>query len=457
METTGIRRFASEKMLFFLAAQIMLLMPACEIVAEIMSHYSKKITPSIFHPFFFFLFGIIGTAAAVFYKYCELTAPETRGKWYPEDIFYLLMVFFMVISAVFSVNPGLYAGGYFLNSENPADFLGYFSLFYAGTKIKSPEYRKKLIVVLLIVEAAHGVFAFLQTFDIHLAYSLLTWHSGAAYGLTPNSNYYGGLAVFMLACVSGTFLFSELFGAKKYLQILSGVFAGFVFYTMMGSRARLVWPGFAVMMVFYLASGLVMIKSGIDRAKLKRYFIRFLILCAVFAVVFAAAHLFTDYVSEEIYRTQMEVEGVYDSGIGSDRLLLWQCGLESVPKHWATGIGLDNYRQVFFEKYGDVEYAFFRAKAHNEFIQTLVTQGVFAFAFYMFVYIRTGVINVKKIFKGDDDKARSLSWLLLAMFITYLAQSFFNTSVRSVAPYFWMVLGLLNTCDRPIDLSFKRK
>ena len=444
-------------MMFFLAAQIMLLMPVCEILAEILSHYSEKILPSIFHPFFFFLFGIVGTVAAVFYKCCELTAPETRGKWYPEDIFYLLMVFFMLISAVFSMNPGLYAGGYLLNSENPADFLGYFCLFFAGTRIRSPEYRKKLVVVLLIVEAAHGIFAFLQTFNIHLAYSLLTWHSGAAYGLTPNSNYYGGLAVFMLACVSGAFLFSELFGANKYIRVFFAVFAGFVFYTMMGSRARLAWPGFAVMLVFYLISGLVMLKSGIDRSKLKRYFIRFFILCAVFAAVFTVTHLFTDYVSEEITRTQMEVEGVYDSGIGSDRLLLWQCGLESVPRHWATGIGLDNYRQVFIEKYGGVEYAFFRAKAHNEFVHTLVTQGIFAFALYMFVYMRTVVINVKKIFKADDETSGALNWLLLAMFITYLAQSFFNTSVRSVAPYFWLVLGLLNPCDRPLDLSNKRK
>lgn len=434
----------------------MLLMPVSEVIAEVLSHFHPKILPSIFHPFFFGLYGVIGTLAAVIYKSCELTEAKTRGKWFAPDVFYLLMILFMVISAVFSTNPGVYARDYLLNSENPLDFLGYFSLFYAGSRIRSPEYRKKLIVVFLIVEVMHGIAAFFQTFNIQIAYSLLTWHSGSAYGLTPNSNYYGGLAVFMLACVSGTLLFSELFGARRYLKVLSAVFAGFVFYTMMGSRARLVWPGFAVMMVFYLVSGLVMIKSGIDRTKLKRYFIRLLILCTVFAAVFAVAHLFTDYVSEEIYRTQMEVTGVYDSGIGSDRLLLWQCGLESVPKHWATGIGLDNYYQVFIEKYGNADYAFFRAKAHNEFINTLVTQGVFAFAFYMLVFARTVVINVKKVFRSYNEESRAISWLLLAMFVTYLAQAFFNTSVRSVAPHFWLVFGLLNTSERPLTLNNKK-
>ena len=299
MELTGIRRFASEKTLFVFSSVILFLMPASEIVAEILSHYYEMILPSIFHPFFFCLFGIIGTLVAVFYKCNEFTAPETRGKWYSSDIFYLL------------------------NSETPMDFLGYFFLFYAGSRISSSEYRKKLIVFFLIIEAAHGIFAFFQTFDIQITYCLLNRHSGAAYGLTPNSNFYGGLSIFMLACASGVFLFSELLGAKRSLRILFAVFSGFIFYTVIGSRARLVWAGVVVMVLFYLISGLVMIRSSIDRALLKRYFVRFLVLCAVFVAVFALTHLLTDFVSEEITRTQMEVDGKLDNGIGSDRLLLF--------------------------------------------------------------------------------------------------------------------------------------
>ena len=41
--------------------------------------------------------------------------------------------------------------------------------------------------------------------------------------------------------------------------------SGFIFYSMMGSRARLVWFGFLPMMIFYLLSGLVMLKGNIDK------------------------------------------------------------------------------------------------------------------------------------------------------------------------------------------------
>lgn len=451
MENSGIKRFASEKTLFYLASAILLLLPVVEIITALLSRHYKEFTPAFFQPFVFGAFGVFGTIVILIYKPCELKAKETLCEWYHADFFYLVLVLFMILSAVFSTKPGLYSYGYIFNCENPVDFLGYYFMFFAGSKIRSIEYRKKIVVTLLIVEAVHGIFAFLETFNILIVLPLQIWHSGAAYGLTPNSNFYGGLSVFMLACASGVFLFSEFFCENKALKVMCAVFSGFIFYTMMGSRARLAWPGFVVMIVFYLVSGLIMLKSNIDRAKLKRYFIRLFVLCAVFAAVFAVTFLFTDYISEEISRTQWEADGTYDCGIGSNRLLLWQCGLESVPKHWATGIGLDNFRQVFYEKYGSVEKAFFKDQAHNEFIQVLVTQGVFAFAAYMFIYIRTVVINVKKVFIDEDESSRELRWVFLAMFVTYLAQSFFNCSVISVAPHFWLVLGLLNTCDRPLN------
>ncbi|MBR1906156.1 MAG: O-antigen ligase family protein [Clostridiales bacterium] len=456
METTGLRRFASEKTLFFLVAQIMLLMPASEILAEVLTHYSKDFLPSYFHPLVFGAFGILGTLAVLLYKTVELTSPETRGRWYLSDFLYLLLVFFMVISAVFSTNPGMYSYGYFFNSENPADFLGYFCMFYAGANIRSSEYRKKLIFVLLMVEIIHGVFAFFQTFNIQIAFSLLAWRIGAAYGLTPNINYYGGLAVFMLACISGVYLFSEQFIRNKILRLLLIVFAGFGFYVMMGSKSRLVWPGFAVMAAFYVISGLIMIKSKMDRTALKRYFARLLLLFVLYAVMFAVLYNCTDMVREGIERTKQEMEGTVEQGLGSNRLLLWKYGLESVKNHWATGIGLDNFRAVFYEKFGNVEMAFFRDKAHNELIHILVTQGVFAFAFYVFLYLRAVINNVKKIFKGEDESSRALNWIFLAMFLTYAAQACFNTSVISVAPHFWLVLGLLNTCDSPLLSSNKK-
>ena len=95
MEISGYRRFASEKTLFYLTALVLLLMPASEILAEILTRYFEGFHPSFFYPLVFGTFGVLGTIVAVIWKSLELTAPKTRGQWYASDVFYLLMMLFM--------------------------------------------------------------------------------------------------------------------------------------------------------------------------------------------------------------------------------------------------------------------------------------------------------------------------------------------------------------------------
>ncbi len=448
MDTIRLKRFVSEKSLFTLTAALMLLMPFAEIITDIIARYTRDIVPSMFQPVILSLFGVLGTIMVVLLKISE-------RKWYFADICYLVLVVFMTLSAVFSVNPGLYSNGDVIVGETPYHFLAYYSLFIFGSRIVSDGYRKKLVMIFILIAAVHSVIAFFQTFNIEIAYCILLRHDRAAYGLTQNSNYYGGISVFFTALTSGCYLFVEKLYKSKIWRFVLPVFSGFLFYTMMGSRARLAWIGFAAMILFYLVSGLVMLKGNIEKDVLKRFFIRFAILIAVFAAVFAITHITTNFVSEEVERTQWEIEGKVDNGLGSDRLLNWEYGLESFKKHWVTGIGLDNYSEVFFENPKYVEGTYFQAKAHNEYLHIMCTQGIFAIAAYLFILFRTLVIAVKRVYKGGNETSQALTWVFLAMFVTYAAQASLNSSVINVAMYFWIVFGLLNQCGRPIEISRK--
>ena len=456
MSDTRIGQLATEKNLFNLTVLIMLFMPLSEIVTDILCDFSEFIFPSVFQPIIFGIYGVVGTVAVLLFKSVELTDRKTPKKWYAADLFYLVFVFFMILSAVFSKNPGVYSDGDPFVGENPAHFLAYFALFFSGSRIKSSDSRRKLVTAFLAISAIQGVIAFFQTFNIEIAYCLLIRHDRAAYGLTQNSNYYGGLSVFLLACVTGAFLFCERICNHKALRYVLPFLAGLVFYTMMGSRARLAWIGFAAMILFYVVSGIVMLKGAVSKEVLKRYFIRLAVIFAVFAAVFAVTHLFTDFWSEEIYRTQSEIDGTYEAGLGSDRLLNWKYGLESIPHHWATGIGLDNYTEVFFENPNWVKGAYYQAKAHNEYLHIMATQGVFAFAAYMFILFRTIVISIKKIFKGGDETLQVLDWVFLGMAVTYAAQASLNCGVINVAMYFWLTMGILNPCDQPLFRLVKK-
>ena len=146
------------------------------------------------------------------------------------DIFYLTLVFFMVISAVFSLNPGEYSAGYVFYCENPMHFLAYYWLYFAGTLIDNAKYRKNLLFVFIAVALFESIFAFLQTFDIELSYSLYYHTSRTAYGLTQNSNFYGGMCILFIACISGVYIFADNIIDSKLKDYVLPAAAGFIFF-----------------------------------------------------------------------------------------------------------------------------------------------------------------------------------------------------------------------------------
>ena len=351
----------------------------------------------------------------------------------------------MILSAVCSRNPGVYSEGDYFYCENPLHFLAYYWLYFAGTLIDDPKYRKNLLYLFAGVAVLEGIFAFLQTFNIELSYSLYYYTEHTAYGLTQNSNYYGGLCVVLIAGISGMYFFSDYVTDSKYMKYVLPAVLAFLFYTMLGSRARLAWVGFAGLVVFYVISFAIMYRK--DKETVKPALKRSLVLLAVFSAVFLIAFFFTDYIREAAVRSYWEVANGDVEKVGSDRIYNWKMGLASVPDNWLTGVGLDNYSYVFR---ADPEY-YTQAKAHNEYLHVLVTQGVPAVINYLALLIYAGAGAVKSVVNDTSKVRRILTWIFLGMFITYCVQALFNGSVTYVAVYFWLIIGLITprTVIRP--------
>lgn len=433
-------RLVSEEMFYKVVVILLAGLPVIELITEILGKFNEEIIPSFFQPQVISLFGILGTLMTVTYL---LTSYVQTKKLRTADIFYLTLVFFMVLSAVFSLNPGVYSDGYVFYCENPFHFLAYYWLFFAGSIIDNRKYRKNLLFLFLAVALFEGVFAFLQTFDIELSYSLYYHVARTAYGLTQNSNFYGGMCVLLLAGVSGMYVFADTFADTKVKEYALPAIAAFLFYTMLGSRARLAWIGFAATVIFYVISLIIMTKRDKNKAILKPAVKRALILLGVFAVVFLITFFFTDYITEAATRSYWEVANGDVDKMGSDRLYNWRMGLAQVPKHWLTGVGLDNYRYVFVSDPGYRDGMYLQDKAHNEYLHTMVTQGIPALINYLALLIFTCIGAVKSILNETSKERRAVTWILLGMFITYIAQALFNSSITYVVVYFWLVIGLI--------------
>ncbi len=241
------------------------------------------------------------------------------------------------------------------------------------------------------------------------------------------------------------YFFSDYVTDSKYMKYVLPAVLAFLFYTMLGSRARLAWVGFAGLVVFYVISFTIMYRK--DKETVKPALKRSLVLLAVFSAVFLIAFFFTDYIREAAVRSYWEVANGDVEKVGSDRIYNWKMGLASVPDNWLTGVGLDNYSYVFR---ADPEY-YTQAKAHNEYLHVLVTQGVPAVINYLALLIYAGAGAVKSVVNDTSKVRRILTWIFLGMFITYCVQALFNGSVTYVAVYFWLIIGLITprTVIRP--------
>ena len=136
----------------------------------------------------------------------------------------------------------------------------------------------------------------------------------------------------------------------------------------------------------------------------------------------------------------MEIaKGNVDDSFGTKRLFIWKSTVKIIPKHLLHGAGIDNFYFAFdgkelVYKNGIDSYD----KAHNEYLQLIITEGLFALIVYLLLCVKTVYTKTKSLKKDKE------LYLILPV-IGYLVQAFFNISVIEVAPIFYMFLGMCVT------------
>ena len=461
-KTPVLAKIASDKVFCYISMALLVFLPVAEIIQEFLKASKNKafkfMYPSYFQPYIVAVFGIALTALVVLSFIARLTSG--KFKFYIADVFYFTLLAFMLISMFCSVNFGVFANGQVFYMEHPLHFLCYYGLFYAGSMIEDSNLRKKLLYSYLIIAVIEGIVAFLQTRGIEITYCLYSSNKPsytASYGTLQNTNFYATLSCVLTAACSGLFIFSSKIIKKKALKWVVFGITLVMFYTMLESGARLAWVGMIAMILTYIASLIVMRKSNIDKDLLRQITIDFItMIMGYIAVIIVMIITDYSYVSERVEQTAQDTVGAIGTDdFGSGRGEIWRAALHSVRRHWATGIGLDNLVQAFREMPGYQEGDYIQAKGHSEYIHTLVTQGVFAITNYIALLIYAGVKSVKMIFNEKDDVKRSLQWIFFCVFVAYISQAIFSSSIMNVAPYFWIILGLVTPREKAV--SFKKK
>ncbi len=461
-QTPLIAKIASDKVLCYISMALLAALPVVELFTEILKSTKLKAFrtwyPSFHQPYVVGIFGIILTLFVILSFIGRAAAGKFR--FYVADVFYFTLMAFMLISMFCSQNFGVFSEGQKYYMEHPTHFLCYYGLFYAGSMIEDTKLRRNVLATYVIVAIIQGIVAFLQTRGIEISYCLFEADRPgytATYGLLQNTNFYGTLSCVLTAATSGLFIMSSKIFKKKALKWAIFALAILMFYTMIASMARLAWLGLGAMILMYIISFVIMRKGAIDNDSLRQIIIDFITLIIGFIVVIILNIILESSITDKLEQTSEDVAEITETGnvnIGNGRDDIWRAALSSVPRHWATGIGLDNLTAAFREQPGWQKGMYVQAKGHCEYIHTLATQGVFALVNYVALLLYATVSTIKGIVNEKNDVKRSFLWIFFGVFVAYISQALVSSSVMNVAPYFWLILGLVTPRIKPI--SFKK-
>ena len=160
-----------------------------------------------------------------------------------------------------------------------------------------------------------------------------------------------------------------------------------------------------------------------------------------------------------IYELREILHGNIKDEFGTNRVYIWRNALNAFfndsqsndsqsedgqPKNqrfnhiirMIIGNGPDTFYYAFPEE-AQGAYGEKYENAHNEYVQILICQGIVGLVCYLAFIVGLVVKSVPKTFKNP------LIMAVLAAFVGYCAQAFFNLSVPIVTPMLWVFAGLL--------------
>lgn len=339
------------------------------------------------------------------------------------DIFLFIFFVFTLISSILSINTETAFFGFNYRFEGFFQITYYFSLFLLSSFLNKDE--KKIICYTIITLGIFGVvYAHLQKFELFNIPIIYKNGKPWAFGFTSNPNFFGSIALLLLSISLGLLFSSN----NKKEKIINLVLISLFFSGLLISDTLSALLGLIVVLIYVLIYAL--------KKKETNKFIVIVIILTIISTIHSlvgSTVLINDIIKTKDQTIEIAKGNIKDN-YGSNRIFIWKESIKVVPKNITYGVGVDNFYYAFGDKPLMKKNKFYD-KAHNEYLQILVCEGLYALISYL---LFLGVILVKGIKNSFKDN----KLYLVIPVIGYMVQAFFNVSVIEVAPIFYICLGL---------------
>lgn len=205
-------------------------------------------------------------------------------------------------------------------------------------------------------------------------------------------------------------------------------------------------------MISYLMAALLILVSILIKLKKtknpwnpKKIRIILYLLIGVGMIIGLAVIVIFPFSGGTLYEAQQVLKGNISSSFGSGRIRIWQESFKLLPGHLLFGGGPDTLAARIgfsFTRYSDLLGIQLESKidnAHNDYLNILVNTGLPSLVLYLSAL---GTCIIKAI-RNCDTKTEIL--IPLAAVLCYSIQIFFNFSICTTAPFFWISLAF---CDK---------
>lgn len=370
----------------------------------------------------------------VIYVY-KIIKKEIKLNYYDIIVFLILILLMIVTNNSIDIDTSIW--GAYKRNEGFLSILCYYLLFLNS---KSLDEKQINIVIKTFfgVGIIQFVYCMLQIFFRFPGLQLFSLNgvNYMAMGFQGNPNFLGSYCIMLLGlALMLYFVKSE----RKYFGLSIIYFINLIL-------AQSTGPFFAFIILFIFMIVFMKIKGIIDWKKIG-------IVCASFILTFIIVSNGVELYCKKVFNDNIvssytikgdilntlnlfgvskgnNEENITIEDYGSGRITIWKNALKVVPKYFWLGSGIDTFGYVY-QKDSNVYYD----KAHNEYLQILVTEGIFTLISYLSLLLLLFIDGVK-----SNNK---LIWVLMMAFIGYALQAFLNISVNTVAPTFYIIMGMM--------------
>ncbi|WP_170158498.1 O-antigen ligase family protein [Aquisalibacillus elongatus] len=344
----------------------------------------------------------------------------------------LLFLLLAGVATYFSVEPvpSIVGQEYkFLGLFAWVSFISVFVFVYHFIPAENHLRLIQLIVVASIPVALYGIF---QHFWINLLLEepiestfIKSW------AFFDNSNHFGTYAMLMLMLLFVVYMLSQ----KRVSSVMWIVVGVVIFVALLYSGSRSGWLGL-------FAGALLITGHLVFRMKylLKRWVVMMAVLFVTMLVVnFSEGNFILDRFISIGEEAQQIVEPDEEQEPPA-RWSFWTTSVGLMGENFWTGTGPSTFNTVYYDAIG-VEDGL-HDNSHNEFVEIGLTLGVPALVVYL-MFIGLVLWRGVQYVRTAEGSEKILVVLLLAAVVAYLVKVMFNVSVIPVAPFFFVVLGVV--------------